>query len=130
MTISKKNKRKIIIGQNVFHWIYKYEKDALRLTVMTDEKTHSRLICDFSYKELNIYFWELVKDDDFYKDKGLFITPGVLTPYVVKRTIDLAIGAGWKPFEKGENFTLKNIENKIDINFWTESTAVTRKSKI
>ena len=28
---------------------------------MTEDKTHSRLICDFNYKELNDYFRELVK---------------------------------------------------------------------
>lgn len=97
---------------------------------MADEKTHSRLFCDLSYKELHIYFWELVKEEDFYKDKGLWITPGILTPFVVRQIIDLAIGAGWKPFEKGKDFILNNIEHKIDINFWTESTSETRQSEI
>lgn len=130
MAFSKKNKRKITVNDSVNYWFYKFEKDSLKLTVMTDKKTHSKLICNFSYKELNKYFWELVKDDDFHKDKGLLITPGVLTPYVVRQVIDLALETGWKPYEKGNDFVLNNIEHKIDINFWTETTTEERKSKI
>lgn len=129
MAISKRKKRKIIVGQNEFYWLYKIQDDSFRLIVMTDEKTHSRLICDFKDKALHAYFRELVKDDDFYNDKFLIITPGVLTPYVVRQTIDLALVAGWKPFEKGNDFILKDIEHKIDINFWTDSTEEERKSK-
>lgn len=130
MTISRRNKRKITVDENVFYWVYKFQDDSLRLTVMTDKKSNSRLICDFDYRKLESYFRELVKDDDSYADKFLIISPGVLTPYVIKQTIDLALKADWKPFEQGSDFLLKDIENKIDINFWTESTAEERKSKI
>jgi predicted nucleic acid-binding protein len=130
MALSKKNKRKIIVGQDVFYWIYKFQKDVLRLTVMTEEKTHSRLICDFKYKNLWLYFKELVKDDEFYNDKLLIITEGIVTPWVVRQVIDNALQKGWKPFAKGKDYTIKDIEDKIDINFWTESTMEERKSKI
>lgn len=129
MAISKRKKRKIIIDEDVFYWVYKFQNDVLQLIVMTDEKTHSRLICDFTFKELNAYFRELVKDDGFYKDKLLILSPGVLTPFVVRQTIDIALSQGWKPFQKEKDFTLKNIAHKIDINFWTESTPEERKSK-
>lgn len=129
MAISKRNKRKITVNQDVFYWVYKFQDESMRLIVMTDDKSCSRLICDFSDKKLTDYFSELVKDDGFYKDKLLIITPGVLTPFVVKQTIDLALEAGWKPLEKGNDFFLKDTEHKIDINFWTESTAENRKSK-
>lgn len=129
MAISKRNKRKITIGKDVFYWVYKYQDVGLRLIVMTDDKTLSRLICDFNFKELNNYFRELVKDDDFYKDKFLILSPGILTPFVVRQTIDIALNQGWKPFQKDKDFILKKIAHKIDINFWTESTAEERKVK-
>ena len=130
MAFNKKNKRKITVGENIFYWLYKFEKDVLRLTVMTNEKTYSRLICDFKYKNLEIYFRELVKDDTFYDDKILIISAGVLTPWVVRQVIDYALHKGWKPFEKGKDFVITDIEDKIDINFWTETTAEERKSEI
>lgn len=114
----------------MFYWVHKIQEDFLQLIVMSEDKTQSSLICDFSYKELNVYFRNLVKNDDFYKDNFLIIAPGVLTPYVVRPTIDLALKAGWKPFKEGSDFALTNIEHKIDINFWTESTAEDRQSKI
>ncbi|MGI9055724.1 MAG: hypothetical protein ACR2F2_07975 [Pyrinomonadaceae bacterium] len=130
MAISKRNKRKITVGQNVFYWVYKFQKDVLRLIIMTEEKTHSRLICDFKYKNLWLYFGELVKDDEFYDDKLLLISAGILTPWVVRQVIDNALQKGWKPFDKGKDFLIEDIVDKIDINFWTESTAKERKSKI
>ncbi len=127
MAISKKGKRKITVGKHIYYWVYKYLDDGLRLTVMTDEKTHSNLICDFTYKELNIYFRKLVEDDDKYKDLLLWITPGVLTPYVVHQVIDYSLENGWKPFRKDKDFVIKGIEHQLDINFWTESNKEDRK---
>src|SRR5215203_3520105 len=130
MAFNKKNKRKITVNENVFYWFYKFKKDILRLTAMTEEKSYTRLICDFKYKNLWLYFRELVKDDKFYDDKLLIITAGVLTPWVVRQVIDNALQKGWKPFTKGKDFVINDIEDKIDINFWTETTAEERKSKI
>jgi len=130
MTLSKKNKRKITVGGNIFYWLYKVQDDSLRLIVMTDEKTHSRLICDLKYENLWLYFRELVKDDKFYDDKFLIITEGILTPWVVRQIIDIGLQSGWNAFTKGKDFVIKEIEDKIDINFWTETTAEERKSKI
>ena len=128
MAFNQRNKRKITVGENVFFWLYKFEEEALRLIILTDEKTHSRLICDLKYKNLNLYFRELIKNDDFYKDKFLMISAGVLTPWVVRQVIDYALEKGWKPFEKGADFVITDIEDKIDINFWTETTAEERKT--
>lgn len=112
MAISKKNKRKITVNQDIFYWVYKFQDESLRIIVMTDDKSYSCIVCDFNDKKLAAYFRELVKDDDFYNDKFIIITPGVLTPFVVKQTIDLALEAGWKPFEKGSDFILKDIGKK------------------
>ncbi|HEY8559324.1 MAG TPA: hypothetical protein VIL74_02890 [Pyrinomonadaceae bacterium] len=130
MSVNKRNKRKITVNENVFYWLYKITDDSLRLTVMTDEKAHSRLVCDLKYKNLWLYFKELVKDDEFYKDKLSMITPGVLTPWAVRQIIDYALQNGWKSFEKGADFVITDIEDKIDINFWTETTTEERRSKI
>lgn len=122
MAISKKGKRKITVGEDTFYWVYKFLDDDIRLTVMTNEKSHSNLICDFSYIELNKYFRKLVEGDDKYNDLFLIISAGVLTPYVVRQVIDYGLEKGWSPHKKENDFLVKNIEHQLDINFWTEST--------
>ncbi len=94
---------------------------------MTNEKTHSRLICDFKYKNLWLYFrelvkknlWlyfrELVKDDEFYDDKMLIITEGVLTPWVVRQAIDNSLEKGWKLFSKDNDFVIKDISRSTKV---------------
>lgn len=109
MAFNKKNKRKITVNENVFYWFYKFEKDILRLTVMTDEKTHSRLICDFDYKNFWLYFKDIVEGKD------IKIPSWNLSPKIVRQIIDYAILNGWKPFEKGKDFVIQDIENKIDL---------------
>ena len=128
MAFSKKNKRKITVGENVFYWLYKYQEDSLRLIVMSEEKTHSRLICDFKDKALSQHFRELVKDDESYNDKMLIITPSVLTPWVVRQIIDCGMTHGWKPFTKNKDFIVSGMENLIDFDFRDESTPEDRQS--
>lgn len=120
MAISTKNKRKITVGENAFYWTTrsKQQSTVLRLTVMTEDKTHSRLICDFKCKNMYLYWGDA--DANIY----------VLTPSIIRDTIEIAKETGWKPSEKGKDFVLINIEHEIDINFWTESAPETRRSKI
>lgn len=110
MAISKKGKRKITVGKNVFYWISDFQRDNLRLTIMTEEKSHSRLICDFEYKDFWLYFKEIVEGKD------IKIPSWNLSPKIVRQVIDYAISNGWKPFEKGKDFVIKDIESKIEIN--------------
>lgn len=115
MAISKRNKRKITIGENIFYWVYKFHKDFLRLTVMTDEKSNSRLICDFKTLDPWLHFKEILQGK-FDPEETLLI----IKPHLVRRVIEVALESGWKPFEKGGNFILKDIEQKIDVNFGNE----------
>jgi hypothetical protein len=132
MSFNTRNKRKITVGENVFYWTFKiqYAEDILRLTVITEDKTHSRLICKFNYKDFWLYFSDGLSEDERYNNELLKITNGNITPWLVRQVIDSAIKKGWKPFEKGKDFLIKETEDKIDINFWTETTAKERKSKI
>ena len=109
MAISKKKKRKITVNQDVFYWFYKFEKDILRLIVMTDEKSHSRLVCSFGYKNFWLYFKDIAEGKDFK------IPTWNLSPKIVRQVIDYAVLYGWKPFEKGKDFVIQDAENKIDL---------------
>lgn len=109
MAISKKGKRKITVGKDVFYWISDFQTDILRLTVMTEEKSHSRLICDFEYKNFWYYFKEIVQGQD------IKIPSWNLSPKIVRQVIDYAILNGWKPLENGKDFVIKDIESKINI---------------
>jgi hypothetical protein len=116
MAISKRKKRKIIVNQNIFYWIHKSHKNFLRLIVMTDEKSNSRLICDFEALDPWLNFKEIVENRIEHEDKLLIITPSL-----VRQIIEVALMSGWKPFEKCGDFILKDIEKKIDINFGNET---------
>ena len=109
MAISKKGKRKITVGKDVFYWISDFQTDILRLTVMTEEKSNSRLICDFEYKNFWLYFKEIVQGQD------IKIPSWNLSPKIVRQVINYGITNGWRPFEKGKEFVIKNIESKINI---------------
>lgn len=110
MTISKKGKRKLTVGKNEFYWISDFQRDILRLTIMTEEKSHSRLICDFEYKNFWLYFKKIVQGEN------IKIPSWNLSPKIVKKVIDYGIANGWKPFEKGKSVIIKDIESKININ--------------
>ena len=109
MAISKKGKRKITVGKYVFYWISDFQIDILRLTIMTEEKSHSRLICDFDYKNFWYYFKEVIENRD------INIPSWNLSPKIVRQVIDYSLANGWKPFEKGKDFVIKDIEEKINI---------------
>lgn len=118
MAIGKKGKRKITVGNDVFYWIYDFQKDILRLTVMTEEKSHSRLICDFEYKNFWLYYKEIVQGQD------IKIPSWNLSPKIVRQVIDYAILNGWNPLEKGKDFIIRDIESKIDIDSTNSITEV------
>jgi len=136
MAIRTKNKRKITVGEDVFYWTcsYRYPENILRLTVMTDEKTRSRLVCKFNYKDFWLYFDDLVygnlKRDELYDDDLLEATNGIITPWLARQVIDHALQKGWKPLTKGRDFVITETEDKFDTNFWTEAGLKARKSEI
>lgn len=111
MAFSKKKKRKITVGENVFYWMYKFEKDFLRLTVLSDEKINSRLICDFRHKNIWLYFKENTGNESSQ------LTSFKLTPNIVRQVIEYGMSNGWKPFTKAKNFI---IEDDV-FNFSTDT---------
>jgi hypothetical protein len=39
----------------------------------------------------------------------------VITPYTVRQVIEYALSTGWKPFEKGRDLTIADMDDKIDL---------------
>jgi hypothetical protein len=126
MAINKRHKRKITAGESVFYWTskYFYPHNILRLTVMTDEKTHSRLVRKFKYKDFRLYFKEFVEGEirreDFYENELMNITDGSLIPWLDRQIIQVGRREGWKPLTKEKDFVMEKITEKIDINLLTE----------
>lgn len=118
-----KNKRRIDVDGDVFYWTFKirYPQDILRLTVMTEEKTHSRLICNFRYKDFRLFFSDHLQPDEHYDDELLKITGGNLTPWLVRQVVDHALKKGWKPLAKGQDFIISETEAKINVDDGTET---------
>lgn len=114
MALNKKGKRKITVEGQTFIWIYRFEDEILRLTIMSEEKTHSRLICIFDYKDFWLYFKERIENKDFESPTW------ILTSKTVRKVIEFGLINGWKPFEKGEDFIID--ERKTPVDFYSESS--------
>lgn len=98
MAFNKKGKRKIIVNEQTFYWSLSFDYyipvPALCLSVMTEEKTNSRLSCYFNYSQ-SLDNW-------------------IITPKVVRQSIDYAIKKGWRPNSK-ESFFLEGMDEKLGI---------------
>jgi hypothetical protein len=112
MAISKKGKRKITVGKDIFYWIYKFQKEILRLTIMIEDKTLSRLIYNFNCKD----YW-------LYPD----IRVWDFSPNIVRQAIEYGLKNGWNPAEKGKDFIINEVGESFDLTF---KSLETRQSKI
>ncbi len=114
MALNKKGKRKITVEGQTFIWFYIFEAEILRLTIMSEEKTHSRLICIFDYKNFWLYLKERVENKNFESPTW------ILTPKIVRKVIEFGLKNNWKPFEKGKDFIID--ERKTPVDFYSESS--------
>lgn len=105
MAISKKGKRKITVGNDVFYWIYKFQKDFLRLTIMSEEKTNSRLIYHFNCK-------------DYWLNRETRVWD--FSPNIIKKATEFGLSSGWNPLQKGKDFIIKEVEKSFDQFFESE----------
>jgi hypothetical protein len=106
MAISKKGKRKLTVGNDVFYWIYKFQDDFLRLTIMTEEKAHSRIIYNFNCKTHWLYAETRLWD---------------FSPKIIQKAIEYGQKNGWNPTQKGKDFVIKEIDNSFDNIFNSEN---------
>lgn len=103
---SKKNKRKITVNNEVYYWTASGNDGWINLYIMTETPRAPKLICYFDYHH------ELVPKKE---GKTSCSNQFVITPYIVRQSIEYGLAKGWTPFEKGKNLNLGHIDDFIDL---------------
>ena len=70
---------------------------------MSEEKSFSQLICEFNHKDFWLYLSEGTGDK------------WILTPQIIRQSIEYGLANGWKPREKEKHFIVKNMDKILDI---------------
>jgi hypothetical protein len=76
---------------------------------MTETEGSPKLLCGFDYHQTPIK--HEVNGQIFTQTTNQF----VITPYTVRQVIEYALSTGWKPFEKGRDLTIADMDDKIDL---------------
>lgn len=114
MAFNKKKKRKIVVDEKEYYWSATGNDGWISLCVMTDVQESPRLFTAFDYHQIPVAGEPFEIDGKEYK--VTFLTNQfVITPYTVRQVIEHALSIGWKPFEKGRDLTIADIDNKIDL---------------
>jgi hypothetical protein len=105
VAFSKKKKRKIIVDEKEYFWSATGNDGWISLHIMTEVPSSSGLSCSFNYHYIPIQTANLTIDANQF----------VITPFTVRQVTEYALSVGWKPFEKGRDLDLYQIDNKIDL---------------
>lgn len=109
MAITKKGKRKITVGNQLYYWSTRGEDYSIALSLMTDFEGSGIAFCHFDYHHIP------VKQTNKYGEYISLSDQFVITPYIVRQAIEIALENGWKPLEKGPNLNLGSLDEKIDL---------------
>lgn len=122
---SKKNKRRLRIGQQVFYWSATGNDGWISLTVMTEVPSSPRLSCMFDYHH---------ETSEEQRADGSRVVHArnqfVVTPAVVRKVIDYALARGWKPFEPGSDLNLRRVDDVIDLGLDVNRVDVIKAAKV
>src|SRR5262245_42406897 len=104
MTLTKKQRRKIVVAGKTYFWQASGNDGSIDLCVTGEIKNGQKLLTGFDYRyQPSETAFGKIYDIQF-----------VITPYIVRQVIEYALSVGWKPFEKGADLHLK-VEDKIDL---------------
>ena len=105
MSFPKKKSRKITVDNHKYLWIARensgYDK-WIDLSIMSAEDNGQKLFAQFNYNAID-------------KNSNEFVNPFVVTPFIVRQTINYGLKKGYNPKEKGKDFNLGNLSDKLDI---------------
>ncbi|EDP70774.1 hypothetical protein FBALC1_08443 [Flavobacteriales bacterium ALC-1] len=103
MSFPKKKSRKITVDNHKYLWIAKgksgYNK-WIDLSIMSAEINGQKLFAQFNYDTDNTTSYEF---------------PNPITPFIVRQTIIYGLKNGYNPKEKGSDFNLGNLSNKLNL---------------
>ncbi|MCP3993898.1 MAG: hypothetical protein GY722_02380 [bacterium] len=108
---SKRQKRKITVGGRVYYWSASGDDGWINLCVMTTVPGSPKLICYFEYHQDETPFERGGRSGVSLSDQF------VITPYIVRQTIEYGLANAWDPFHRGKDLFLGHIDDKIDLRF-------------
>lgn len=109
MAFSKKNKRKITVGDKIYYWAATGNDGWIRLCIMTEVQESPRLNCNFEDHHFPI------NSNIGERKITILANQFVITPYIVRQVIEYVLSIGCKPFEKGTDLDLGHIDDEIDL---------------
>lgn len=92
-----KNKRKIIVDNQIYHWIAKGNVELINLTI--EDSNSNKIFAQFNY-------------DTLHKKSNYYDFPFIVTPYIVRETI-LSANKNYPP--KNKAIDLGNLSKEIRL---------------
>lgn len=111
MALPKKGLRKITVDEMRYGWSATGNDGWISLTVAPLNNGGQILTTAFNYHHK-------VVEEGISENGGTWRSLEqqlIITPYIVRQSIQYALKKGWNPSEKGPQFTLAGIENHIDL---------------
>ena len=108
MSLPKKGRRNITVGNSDYHWMASGNDGYIVVYVEKAEVKGQRLSARFKYHSA----YQPPRDwGDRYFRQRMKVTPGI-----VRQVIELGLEQGWKPEEKGLTKNLGFLDTVIDLN--------------
>lgn len=109
MTLPKKGIKKITVNNVKYGWRVKGTDEGLSLSIVPIEKQDNLLIARFSYRLKDIEVNTLANGMAIRQQLQLPVVSG----YVIRQVITLALEAGWNPMGEKAIINLHNIDDKV-----------------
>ncbi|QNR24878.1 hypothetical protein [Croceimicrobium hydrocarbonivorans] len=104
MAIPKPGSRVITVEDQIYRWMASGNDGWIDLYIELDGEKGQRLMVKFDYHHKRI------QTNDSVSLQQQFL----VTPDIVRQTIDYGKKNGWKPSEKGKPLDLNHIDDKIN----------------
>ena len=109
MAFNKKKKRRITVNGQLFYWSATGGDNGIGLMIMSEVEGSGKVSASFGYHQIET----IVTHGESQYTR--LTTQFVITPYIVRQVIQLALKDSWKPLQKGKDLHLGSIDDKIDL---------------
>lgn len=109
MAFTRKKKRRIVVDGHLLYWSATGNDGYINLAIMSAFEKSGKVFASFDYHHIQVPFSHngcqgILNTDQF-----------VITPYIVRQVVQLAIAQGWNPLEKSDNTQLGHVDSLIDL---------------
>jgi len=109
MAFTRKNKRRIIVDGYLLYWSATGDDGRINLSIMSDFEKSGKVFASFDYHQIPVT--RIINGYEYTELTDQFI----ITPYIVRQVVQLALAQDWKPLEKCDNLRLGQVDERIDL---------------